>query len=228
MVNSSFVSDTEWNTWINRGLQDIYGLTAQVYGGHYYVADPAYTFVTDGINQKFALPTDFFKLLGVAVQVSSPQQFVPLRPFAIADRFRASMFNTIIPAAGQTVQLEYVPRLTALTQDADPVPDALSMNGWSEYAVAYACMLALTKEESDASMFTGRLAQLTERINAEADNRDAANPAHIVDVQGRRARAMQYQLWGSKLWLVGGVTPGWAYDCGDWNGLDDFGGDGFY
>jgi len=228
MVNSSFVSDNEWNTWINRGIQEIYGLTAQVYGGHYYVSDPAYSFVTDGVNQKFALPADFFKLLGVAVQVSSPQQFVPLRPFAIADRFRASMFNTIIPAAGQTVQLEYIPRFAGLSVDADLAPDALSMNGWTEYAVAYACRQAMAKEESDGSVFEGIIRALTERINAEADNRDAANPAHIVDVAGRRARAMQYALWGAKLWLIGGVTPGWAYDCGDWNGLDDFGGDGFY
>lgn len=226
-VGSSFVADDEWNTWINRGLQEIYGLTAQVYGADYYVSDPPYSLTTDGTNQKFALPADFFKLLGVAVQVSSPQQFVPLRPFAKADRFRASMFNTIIPAAGQVVQLEYVPRVTLLTVDASAVPDALSMNGWTEYIVAYACINALGKEESDLSKFEQQIAKLTARIEAEADNRDAANPARIVDVQGRRARAMQYRLWGSKIWLIGGVTPGWAYDAGDWNGMDDGAGE-FY
>ncbi|SRR5258706_1686624 len=222
-VGQSFLTDAEWNTNINASYQEVYGLFVQAYGSDYFVKDPAYTFVTDGVNQKFALPSDFFKLLGVAVQVSSPQQFVPLRPYAVADRFRASMFNTIIPAAGQTVQLEYVPTLTLLAQDADVMDVNISANGGEEYIVADAAIKALRKEESDTSPFASAKEALKLRLEAETENRDAANPSRIVDVVGRRARAMQYRLWGAKIQLIGGVTPGWAYDVGDWNGLDDYG-----
>lgn len=222
-VNSSFVSDAEWNKYINNSYGELYSLLAQSFGADYFVATPA-PITTDGVNQLFPLASDFFKLLGVEVQVSSPAQWVSLKPFAFADRNQVSLFNTQIPQAGQSVRYWYIPRVTALAADGTSTVDAISINGWDEYIVADACIKALAKEESDVSVFMTRKTALVTRLEAEVSNRDAGNPARIVDVLGKRARSMQYRLNGSNLWLIGSASPGWYYDAGDWGGdSDDFG-----
>lgn len=221
-VNQSFISDAEWDKLINSSYQEVYGLVAETYGADYFTQSPStgYTFLTDGINQFFALPATFFKLLGVDVQVSSPQQWVTLKRFAFADRNRLSVFNNPIPMAGQTVRVFFVPRVTVLAADADVISDAISMNGWEEYIIADACIKAMAKEESDVSVLMERKQKLLKRIESESENRDAANPPRIVDVTGRRAQAMQYRLNGSNLWLIGNSAPGWLYGGGDWGGDD--------
>src|SRR6185369_15950485 len=183
MVNASFVSDNEWNTWINRGTQEIYGLTAQVYGADYYVQTPStgYTFTTDGISQFFPLPSDFFKLLGLDVLYGAVNQWVALKPFAFSDRNKFNWTNTPAPAAGQQLRMFYIPRFAGLSTDLDTIPDALSMNGWSEYIISWAVRQALMKEESDWTPHQKKIDELTSRINAEAENRDAANADKIVD-----------------------------------------------
>ena len=217
-VNSTFVattgSPTEWTNYINQSFFEIYGLTAQVYGAEYYVVNPAPTFVTDGINDKFALPADFFKLLGVDVLYGGTNQWTSLRRFTIGDRNKFSAINAPIPAANQTVRLLYVPRPTALTAAVD-LPDALEMNGWSEYIVVDAAMKAIAKEEGDVSVLMARKQALIDRINAEADNRDAANPQRITDSRGRGSGGMEYHLWGSNIWLIGWNARGWPGN--DWD-----------
>lgn len=219
-VGQSFVSDAEWNKYINASYSELYGLLVQAYSNDYYVQSPSsgYTFTTDGVNQFFALPADFFKLLGVDVQVSSPQQWVSLKPFAFSDRNSLSVFNSPIPMAGQTVRVFYIPTLTALSADGDNTVSLL--NGWDEYIVIDAAIKALGKEESDVQLLMMRKKLLTDRLEIEAQNRDAASPARIVDTLGRRSRFMQYRLNGSNLWLIGNSTPGWG-PLGDWP-TDDF------
>lgn len=211
MVNSSFITDPEWLNLINSSLQEIYGLTAQVYGADYYVQSPStgYTFTTDGTNQFFALPADFFKLLGIDVLYGATNQWTTLREFGIGDRNKFSAINSPIPAAGQTVRLFYVPRVTLLVGDSTTIPDALSMNGWEEYIIADACIKALTKEESDVSVFMQRKQALIDRINAEAESRDLAGTAAIVDSRGRGSGGMQYRINGSSIWLIGFQSRGW-------------------
>lgn len=218
MTNASFVSDNEWNTWINRGAQEIYGLTAQVFGADYYVQSPStgYTFTTDGLTQFFALPTDFFKLLGLDVLYGATNQWIGLKPFAIGDHNKFNATNTPIPAAGQQLRMFYIPRFPGLTVDASTIPDALSMNGWSEYIVAWACRQAMMKEESDASQFNQRILELKSRIEAEAENRDAGNADKIVDSRGRGGPGIQYRINGSNIWLIG-FQPGAPYFGMDWD-----------
>lgn len=215
-IGQSFVSDTEWDVFIQRSYLELYGQIVQAFGNDYFTQSPAsgYTFVTDGINQFFTLPSDFFKLLGVDLQVNAPGQYISLKPFAFGDRNRLALFNSQIPMAGQTLRLFYVPRATVPTQNTDVVD---GVNGWEEYIVIDACMKALAKEESDVSVFMARKQEFKSRLDSEIENRDAGSPAHIVDVLGRRARGMEYRLNGNNLWLIGGATPGWA-PYGDWGG----------
>ena len=209
-VGSSFLTDPEWNSLINSSYQELYGLLIQVYGNDYYVQSTPFTITTDGINTLFALPPDFFKLLGVDLLINAGiSSYVSLKPFSFADRNQGWVGRGNIPAAGQTVRLLYIPWLTALVLDADTFN---YVNGWEEYIVIDACIKALTKEESDVSVFMARKQAMIARLEAEAENRDAGNPATVVDTRGRRAMGMMYRLNGNNLWLMGNGAPGWAFD----------------
>ena len=57
------------------------------------------------------------------------------------------------------------------------------VNGWEELVVLDAARKALLKEESDTSGVEREIAMLVGRIEVEAQNRDAAAPATVSDVQ---------------------------------------------
>lgn len=221
-VNSSFLSDAEWNTNINNSYAELYGLLAQKFGSDYFVATPV-TIVTDGVNQQFALASDFFKLLTVEVLYGNANQYVTLKRFPLSDKNKFSWINSPIPAAGQSVRYWYIPRVTALAADGTSTVDAITMMGWDEYIVVDACIKALAKEESDVSVFIARKQALLSRLEAETENRDAFSPATIVDSRGRSAPSMQYKLNGSNLMLIGYQITGWPGP--DW---DLYGSDGWW
>ena len=209
-VNSSFLTDAEWNKLLVSSYQELYGLLVQTYGNDYFVQSTPFTILTDGINQLFALPADFFKMLGVDLLINAgASNYVSLKPFAFSDRNQGGGWRGSIPQGGQTVRLLYVPRPTLPVADVDTVD---GVNGWEEYIIVDAAMKALAKEESDVSVMMARKQALVQRLEAEAENRDAGNPACVVDAMGRRSMGMQYRINGGNLWLVGNGVPGWALD----------------
>ncbi len=234
-VGEAFVADAEWDVFIQRSYAELYGLIVTEFGNDYFVQSPnsGYQFTTDGINQLFNLPdgvspsfagaSAFFKLLGVDLRVSAPNQWVSLHPFPFAERNRYSLGNNNIPMAGQVIRLLYVPRLVVPTADSDLLD---GVNGWTEYIVVDACIKAMGKEESDVSPLFARKQALIDRLNSEVENRDAGFPAVIADTRGRGGVGMRYRLNGNQLWLIGGSTlqPGW----GDFSWDDGFYGNGAF
>lgn len=213
-VNSTFIDPTlaatgEWVQYVNAAYAEVYGLVVQAFSGDYYVKNPPYTFTTDGINSRFALPSDMFKMLGVDVLYGSANQWVALKPFTLAERNQFSGSNQSIPAAGQAVQLLYVPKVTPLATTGDTT--VALQNDWEELIVVIAAMIALAKEESDVSVMMARKQSLIDRINAEAENRDAGNPARMVDSRGRGSPMMAYRLDGANIWLIGQRVIGQPY-----------------
>jgi hypothetical protein len=217
-VNASFVSDAEWNGYIANSYQELYGLITTAFGNDYFTQTPStgVTITTDGLTQFYALPADFFKLLGVDLQISGNQYWVTLKPFTFNERNAYNIVTSLTPTAGQVLRLFYVPRATVLSGDTDVVD---GVNGWEDYIVADACIKALAKEESDVSVFVAQKQALLQRIESEAENRDAGMPARVSNTAGRTARGMRYRLNGPNLWLIGNGQPGWA-PFGDW-GSDD-------
>lgn len=201
MVNSQFVTDTELTSYINQSYYELYDLLVQKYGDNYYVQSP-YSFTTDGVSQFFTLPSDFYKLLGVDLALSNTlDSFVTIRPFNFSDRNRYAVPNfqsfygvtnmryklngnqlwlTPIPAAGQTIRVWYVPRMTELVTGSDTV-DGIS--GWTEYIIIDAAIKCLQKEESDVTALAMQKQAIIQRIESAAENRDAANPATVSDGQ---------------------------------------------
>lgn len=222
LVNSGFVSNAEWLGYINSSYLELYGNIVQHFGNDYFVQSTATGFpiTTTGLTQFYALPTDFFKMLGLDLQLSSPGGWASLREFAFADRNKYSnLTNSEFPAAGQVLRLFYVPRATLLASDSDTID---GVNGWEEFIIVDASIKALAKEESDVSVFEARRQQLETRLAAEIENRNAGESARIVDTRGKGSYGMRYRLNGNNLWLIGGQTRNSSYyyydddERGDW------------
>lgn len=213
-VNSAFISDAEFNSYIQRSYNEMYGLVVESYGDDYYTASPG-TFTTDGTNDHYptsGLPTTFFKLRGVDVQISSPGQWMSLKQFEFADRNRIGVYNNPIPMAGQNLRYWYTPLPTLPTADGDTID---GVNGWEEYVIADVCIKALRKEEADVSPFMAAKAAFKARLEGEVENRNSGEPHRISDTLGRSSRSMMYRLDGGKIWLIGNAGPGW-WPAGDW------------
>lgn len=200
MTQSQFVTDSEFDSYINSSLAELYDVLVQKYGDDYFVATSNITTVQ--AQDLYALPANFYKLLAVDLQLSGqPDGYISLRPFTFAERNRYATANaqtwigvtnlryrlngnnlwlTPSPQSGQTLRIWYVPRVTPLTTDTD-VADGIS--GWLEYVVVDAAIKAMQKEESDVSVLLAQKAALIKRIESAAENRDAGNPATVADVQ---------------------------------------------
>lgn len=200
MVNSQFVSDTELTSYINQSYFELYDLLVQKFGDDYYVKTPAYTITTDGTTDQYALPSDFYKLLGVDLLVNGAQgSAISVKPFNFGERNRYSAPNfqqfygvtnlrykltgnylwlTPRAQAGQTIQLWYVPRLTQLVNSTDTL-DGIS--GWTEYVICDSAIKCMQKEESDVSVLMAQKAGLIQRIESAAENRDAGEPMTVTD-----------------------------------------------
>lgn len=211
-----FVTEPELISYINQSYFELYDLIVAAYGDNYYVAAP-YTFTTDGVNEMYALPSDFYKLLGVDLSLSggSPGSWLTVRSFEFNDRNRYSVPNfqafygvtnlrfrlngnnlwlTPTPQAGQSMQIWYIPRMTtlsALSSTADGI------SGWTEYIICDAAMKCLQKEESDVSVLMAEKQALKVRIEAMSNNRNAGPPPKVVD-----------NLSGDMWWPGNGISNG--------------------
>ncbi len=113
-VGSNFVSLTEWNSYINQSLFELYDLLITAYGEEYYAAAPA-IFNTNGTSQQYPLPDGvtsfydaqgatfvpppFYKLLGVDLgansnNASSNNGWVTIAKFNFIDRNQYFYPNT--------------------------------------------------------------------------------------------------------------------------------------
>lgn len=209
MVNSQFIDQTiggELTSYVNQSYFELYDLLVSKYGNNYFVQTP-YQFVTDGINDQYALPADFYKLLGVDVSISpstgpsNQSNWFTLKPFNMEERNMFSVPGTQgifygrtlryringnflwfkpFPAANQYIQLYYVPLWTPLVIGADTVQN---VSGWLEYIIIDAAIKCLQKEESDVTVLALQKGEMIKRIEAMAENRDAGSPATVSNSQ---------------------------------------------
>lgn len=202
MTESQFVTDPELDTYINASAYELYDLLVTAYGEDYYVATP-YEFTTDGTNQTYALPSDFYKLLGVDLNITGTgnnNQNTPitLKPFKFNERNKFSYQNiqmyrgtnlryrlkgndvyfNLVPQSGQLCRVWYVPQMTKLVDDADTLN---GVSGWQEYVLIDAALKMLAKQNLDVSVLAAQKAAMIKRINDTAANRDAGEPQCVSD-----------------------------------------------
>lgn len=195
-----FVTEPELISYINQSYFELYDLIVAAFGNNYYVQTP-YTFTTDGTNAMYALPSDFYKLLGVDLSLAggTPGSWLTVRGFEFNDRNRYSVPNfqafygvtnlrfrlngsnlwlTPTPASGQVMQIWYIPKMTTLAALSD-MADGIS--GWTEYIITDAAIKCLQKEESDTTVLMAQKQALMLRIEAMAENRNAGPPPKVID-----------------------------------------------
>ncbi len=194
-----FVTDSELITYINQSYFELYDLLVAAFGNNYYTA-AAHQFTSDGSSMFYALPTDFYKMLGLDLMLGNTQQsWITIHRFEFIDRNRFAVPNfqsfygvtniryrihgnnlwlTPIPAGGQNFQLWYIPEMTLLASLSDTLD---GVSGWTEYVIVDAAIKCAQKEESDVSVLLAQKAGLITRIEAMADTRDAGAPPKVSD-----------------------------------------------
>ena len=171
MENSTFLSPTEWNVLINASATELYDVLTTVYEDYFQDSS---TFTTSSGVSKYALPSDFYKMLGLD-QNTGASVPVTCTPFQFAERNRFIDYNS----PGQTFEVFYVPACPLLVADSDTFD---GVNGWEEYIVIDAALKALIKEESPVGDLGATKLAIKKRIEESAPNRDAGMGNRVTDV----------------------------------------------
>lgn len=202
MENSTFVTDSELNNYINNSISELHDILIQAYDGDYYINE--ITFQTSSNQESYELSTiipadDFYKLRGVDAKLNNSEWFT-LQPFSFNERNRRQNFGawrylgisnvryrivgstirfTPVPDDNIEVRMWYIPTAVELTADTDTLKD---LNNFSEYIIVDAAIKMLQKEESDVSVLMAQKADLKRRIEEAANNRDAGMGESVSDV----------------------------------------------
>ena len=204
MTNTGFITTAEANGIINNSIAELYDFLIAARGMDWYEKVPPQTFTTDGRNPAlYPLPADFYQLIIMEANLGGFN--VPLTPYMRVERGRLSLG----PAqGGMPITVWYVPTCPLLVNDSDTYD---GINGWEEYVINDVTAHFIEKEESDASPFYKRKAELTERIARLAPDRDAGMPAKRQDVKRTPLSPFvsrplpQYRIHGNT--DVSGSTP---------------------
>lgn len=199
IVRSQHQTDAEINGYINASIRELRDLLIQKFGEDYFASTSNITTVAN--TDTYTLPSDFFKLLGVDLQVAT-NEFITLKPFMFSER---NQYNTNIlrgaygsqytryriqgnsiilrpiPTSTVTIKLWYVPMFTTLGSDSDTWD---GFNGWEEYVVVDGTIKAKAKEESDIQIEAAQKSALVKRVEEAAGNRDAGLSFRVADVRG--------------------------------------------
>lgn len=196
MENSGFISDSELLSYINASVAELYDLMISKYGEDYFVASP-YLINTISNEDTYSLPSDFYKLLGVDLQLDTSNNWVSLKRFDFSERnipqiwdvkfvdfIRYRLFGgdikfSPIPQDAQQIRIWYIPLPIQLTQDTNILN---GFNGYEEYVVIDVAIKMLNKEESDSSMLMSEKAAMKLRIEQMAEGRDVGQPSKIQDM----------------------------------------------
>lgn len=179
--SQSICPDAEIIEYLNEGYRQLYDLLTELSGLEYFGKQSTLT-------SPYALPSDFYQLLGVDLGAAGSE--IPLRQFSFAERtqffdvanprYRIRSGSLVFrPATFATaVTLHYIP--VAATLSAGGSFD--SFNGWDEYVVAWGTRSVLSKQEYDLSTADAYLDRAETRIRRSA-TRVHAETQTIVDVE---------------------------------------------
>lgn len=195
MESTGFVQDSELNTYINASYAELYDLLVSKFGEDYFVA-PAHTFTTTANVDKYALPEDFYKLLGVDFQIGASSNWLSVKRFEFSDRnlpqiwdvyspefiryrlFGSNILLSPLPASATSMRAWYIPLPETLASDSDSFS---GVNGYEEYVVIDAAIKMRVKEESDISELLLAKQEMKKRIEVMAEARDAGSPMCVQD-----------------------------------------------
>jgi hypothetical protein len=195
------VTDALLTTWINQGICEWRDL--QVFEDpDYFLTSIAVPTTTGTVT--YALPATFAEARGVdyVVGTGNAAQHFPVERLNFAERVGPGRFgqwgywapctrwdlrgdNLVFdPDPGtNNYLLHYIPTITNLSADGSTVD---GVRGWEDYAVTYALIRALDRQEQDSTFARMDLAMFAARIKKMAGFRDMSSSHRIADVRGRR------------------------------------------
>lgn len=194
--NSDFISDSELTSYINESRAELYDLILSRFED-YYSASATFTVASGAWT--YPLPSDFYKLRGIDVDVGGEWATVHKFDFearnsftAINRRLQGSQAEVRYRVVGGNIQflpkdrapglyqIWYTPRVTKFVNDTDTIDDVLD---FGEFMAVDAAIKCLTKEESDVTDLKMQKDGLRQRILAMTSGRDQNEPERIIDVR---------------------------------------------
>ena len=205
MENSTFVTDSELNSFINSSIAELHDILVQSYGSGYFVKDVEFNLVSgqqsyDLTSASIITDQDFYKLQGIDIKIDSQVDWASLDPFNFNERNRfngSGVWNRLgvpklryrlvgnnlrfipVPSSADLARIWYSPVSAKLVNDSDEYDD---FNQYSEYAIVDAAIKMLQKEESSTTVFERQKKDLKTRIEEASQNRDAGKPESVSDI----------------------------------------------
>lgn len=193
MTGRNFVTDEEWNIYINHAIKDFYNKITTIENDYYLKPATLTVSTTDSI----ALPSDFWKLRAVDAKLGG--LWHDIKKFNLKERnvgqtntlylsnsapqfkYRLIGSNIVLrpqPAQNTEIKLWYYPVLSELVNDDDTFD---FINGADDYVSMSAAVKALIKEETDYRPLEQQVMKLESEIFKIA-NRDDSAPEKVTDI----------------------------------------------
>lgn len=192
MVGSSFVADSSTGlyAWINEANQKLHGMLVEALGEEYVSSSSSFTTVAD--QSDYALPSGFYKLLGVDLNYHGVVRSLKRYERGERNLYRELHPETLpryalvgnnlrlypAPSGGLTGSILYAPEATVLAVGADTVNYP---NGWERFIVLDAAIQALIKEESSVTALINEREAVVREIRDAKEARDMATPKYVTD-----------------------------------------------
>lgn len=151
MRNSQFVTDAEWNVYLNTFYKEVYEALVLA-NEDYFTKSTSFTL---GNTHQQAVPTDFLKARSLELTLDGNRytelSYLPFEERNRSDTLRYRIVNgqvVIYPegdAAFKSYRLWYIPKVTPLVSDSSATVDLL---GFDELVAIRAANIALAKQES--------------------------------------------------------------------------------
>ena len=203
------ISDAQMTEWINSSIAAFVDLIVQY--------DPGTFLEYEDVNvehtrREYPLPSDFYKLVGVAIADSSAtdgyytmdraqweERYDSATSTKLSTRYMLRGNNIIFqptPTWDGVVRLEYIPKPDSLTQ---PTEEFNFYNHWQEWIILDVCLKCCAYMKLPADIYIAQLQKTEVRIIAET-NRDNARPVQFVSMcrGGTSGRNWRY---GRNWWL---------------------------
>lgn len=199
--NTTFVSDTELNSYINDSASELWDLLIQAYGEDYFTTS---TDIATTPNQEYiSIPTGVYQIKGVFSYTTTGSDRVraPLTRQTLTDMLSDQrspgwsvssgycdatyrvvadrIYFAPLPTAAQNLELWYIPTFPRLSSDSSTFD---AYNGWQEYVVADVCIKVAQKDQADVSVFAAQKSAMLERINRMKTERDAFQTNYVQNL----------------------------------------------
>ena len=191
-TDSDFISTDEWVRWANTGMRQLYDILVKK-NEDYFEAET--TIPTVSGTDTYALPADFFKVLGVDRLYNG--KYVTMQPYPAINRNQYDIQNSKpiwyrvigdnirfrpIPSAVDTIRVRYVVLPEALVSTTQEDLPASIMSHYSDMIVWYMVVMALEKDGRDARSARGQLEYHRQLAIASGD-RNIGDPQRVALVE---------------------------------------------